>query len=334
MKRLFKNALLHQIAALIPLGMMLTACPSIATILPSMVPSMIPSINYNSIDMQNPNQISCNEGGVFSSEYCSIPISRFVAITSSNADPYYGNILLLYGKNQNFFFDNINKIEILESINSAFIKSYPDTQHFAALPDALQHLYIVTKERHIPKRNYQKLFETYIYLYTINAMDFATNGCDATTQSFLSVTSAKYRQQYMLYKAFSMQYTNDILHHISGALTGKYSDEHAIYNAVYAEVLKLDPYQLENMAQAIYARTSSNLPQFDDSFYSTGIKFGEIGTFSCSPIGSIWEKFGYEFFGRVVSGLPHYVKFKNKDSFSSYDDTMIPVVESAITHAN
>jgi hypothetical protein len=327
-KKLLKNKSLRQLAVLAPLGMMLTACPSIVTMLPSVMPSMVPSINYNSIDVQNPNQISCNEGDLLSSEYCSIPISRFVAITSSNADPYYGSVLLLYGKDHNFFFDNINKTEILESINVAFIKNYPDTPHFAALPDALQHLYIVTKERDIPEHNYQKLFETYIYLYTINAMDFATNGCDATTQTYLSATSSNYKQQYMLYKAFSMQYTNDILHHISGSLTGKYADEHEIYNAIYAEILKLDPYQLENMAQAIYARTSSNLPDFDDSFYSTGIKFGEIGTFSCTPIGSIWEKFGYEFFGRVVSGLPHYVKFKNKDSFSRYDDTIIPVVDN------
>ena len=63
-------------------------------------------------------------------------------------------------------------------------------------------------------------------------MDFATNSCDAVTQSYLSVTSASYQQQYMLYKVFSIQYTNDILHHISGSLTGKYDSEHDIYNAI------------------------------------------------------------------------------------------------------
>ena len=53
-----------------------------------------------------------------------------------------------------------------------------------------------------------------------------------------------------------MQYTNDILHHISGSLTGKYANEHRIYNAIYAEVLKLDPYQLEK----IWHRQSMHVP--------------------------------------------------------------------------
>ncbi len=298
--------------------LLLVGCPSVASVIPSFLPSLVPSVNYNTLSVNNPNQIQCYQGGWISSEYCAIPINRFVAISSHYASPYESNQLIAFAdKYQSFVFDRLDESQVLESLNIAFIKQYPSADKFAKLPIAVQSLYIKMKEDYILSHKYQKQMETYIYLYTLSTIDYANQICNTTDTDY---------QQRALYKAFSMMFTNDVLHHVALKTTSKYKNEVELYNQIYSTILDLNPYQLVNLAQLTYSNAYNSKPDYIESaFYTTGVKFGELGSFSCNSDGTLWQKFGYPYFGSNVAGLPYYVNFINKDNFSKYDDDEIPV---------
>lgn len=309
-----------------------------ATWLPSMVPSLVPSVNLTSVNVNN-NQVSCYPGGTFSSEYCSIPIARFLAITTNYADPYAeSNLFLSYGeKYQRFVFADLDEQRRLESINQEFLLHYPSTKTLSSMPKSLQELFTNIKDEYIPEHNYVKLSEAYTHLYTITTLDFATDPC---LNKFTPATTAQesaQQLQYMQYKTFAIQYADAVLMHISGSLTSKYDNEVDAYEHLYTQILKLDPYQLDNLATSVYDKTMLYTPkQFESDFYSfNGAKFGELGRFSCTRDATHWFRFGYEFFGTNVSGIKREISFKNKDTFNSYGDEKIPVRndnESEIPH--
>jgi len=179
------------------------------------------------------------------------------------------------------------------------------------------------KEEYIKNHDYQKQMEVYIYLYTLSAIDFANQICN---ESAIETKSADYQQQLMLYKAFSMLFTNDVLHHAVLKLSSKYDNQVDLYNGLYKTIVTLNPYQLMNLAQMNYSIVYSSMPKFDSAFYSSeGAKFSELGNFSCNKNGTSWQRFGYQYFGSKVSGLPYYVNFINKDTFNQYDSDLIPV---------
>ncbi len=304
-------------------ALLLAGCPSVASVIPSFLPSLVPSVNYNTLSVTNPNQIQCYPGGWFSSEYCAIPINRFVAISSHYASPYESNQLINFANQyQSFVFDRLDESQVLESLNIAFMKQYPTADKFAKLPTAVQSLYIKMKEEYIGSHQYQKQMETYIYLYALSTIDYANQICSESVNSISTPDS----QQRALYKVFSMMFTNDVLHHVALNVTGKYKNEVELYNKVYDAILDLNPYQLANMAQMTYSNIYNNKPKMIESdFYTTGTSFGEIGSFSCNANGTMWQRFGYPYFGSNVAGLPYYVNFINKDNFSKYDDDEIPV---------
>lgn len=301
---------------LAPLSFLLSGCPSFVTMIPSLAPSLVPSVNLTNVNV-NTNQISCYQGGTFSSDYCSIPISRFVSLTSSYADPHDVNLLLAYDleHNQEFFFDNINHTSTIDQLNKNFLTYYPKPTKFASLPIKVQNLYIKMREKYIPTHDYKNLYSSYIYLYTISALHFATNQCVTPYVSKINGIDPKLTsQREMLYKAFAIQYTNAVLHNIAPNVSGKYDSEIDLYNAIYASIMKIDPNQLQNMAQSIYSRTSSYAPQFESSFYTeSGINFGDIGSFGCTNLGGVWSKYGYQYFGRNVSGIDLRVRFIQHD---------------------
>lgn len=327
----FRRNCIRTILALAPLTVILSGCPSLVTMLPSMVPSMVPSVNLSNVNINN-NQISCYQSGWFSSGYCSIPLSNFVGISSRYADPYDANLLLNYDINhQQFFFDSINHSVTIDQLNQSFLKYYPEPNQFAALPDKVQSLYIKMKEEYIPKKDYDNLYKGYVYIYTISALHFATTNCNESTQ--LLNTDSKipiesYQQQIMLHKAFAMEYTNAVLYYISGDVSDKYDDETALYNAIYSKILTLNPYQLQNMAQSLYSRTSSFMPEFNSSFYTlAGVGFGDLGKFSCTKTGNIWSRYGYPFFSSNISGIDIRVQFKQHEILTQYDNQEIPIIQ-------
>ncbi len=311
-----------------PLTIILSGCPSLVTMLPSMVPSMVPSVNLSNVNI-NTNQISCYPGDWFSSGYCSIPLSNFIGISSHYADPYSANLLLSYDiNNKQFFFDNINHEETIDRLNQNFLTYYPAPNEFAALPDKVQSLYIKMKEDYIPKKDYDNLYKGYVYLYTISALRFATEPCNESTPLLTSnsIPVESYQQQVILHKAFAMEYTNAVLHYISNDLTEKYDNEAALYNAVYGQILTLNPYQLQNMAQSLYSRTNSFMPTFNNSFYTiAGISFGDLGKFSCTKKGNTWSRYEYPFFGSNISGIDIRVQFKQNEILTQYNNDPIPI---------
>lgn len=324
----FKNTLVI-IAMTMPLGFLLSGCPTFATAIPSLIPSLIPSVNYNSIDM-NTNQISCYKGGTFSSDYCSIPISRFVSITSGYADPYNVNLLLDYDLNNqhHFFFDDINHASTIDKLNKQFLNTYPAPDKFAQLPTALQNLYIRMREKYIPNHDYKNLYSSYIYLYTINALHFATNPCSQEDQLQTNQATAHIiYQRDMLYKAFAIRYSNEVLHHVAGDLSSKYDSENDLYNAVYKYILAIDYNKLQNMAQDLFATINNKLPPFESSFFSeTGVSFGNIGTFGCADKGGFWMRYDYEYFGNNVSGINLRVQFIQHDTLSQIDSSKTALI--------
>lgn len=327
----FNRNVIKTILALTPLTIALSGCPSLVTMLPSMVPSMVPSVNLSNVNINN-NQISCYQGGWFSSGYCSIPLSNFVGISSRYADPYEANLLLDYDmNNQQFFFDNINHTSTIDRLNQSFLKYYPDPNQFAALPDKVQSLYIKMKEEYIPKKDYTNLYKGYVYIYTISALHFATSSCNESTPLLTSnnLSIESYQQQIMLHKAFAMEYTNTVLYYIADDVSSKYEDETELYNAIYSKILTLNPYQLQNMAQSLYSRTNSFMPEFNKSFYTlAGVGFGDLGKFSCTKTGNIWSRYGYPFFSSNISGIDIRVQFKQHETLSQYDDEPIPVASN------
>lgn len=324
----FKHNCIRTILTLTPLTITLSGCPSLVTMLPSMMPSMVPSVNLNNVSLNN-NQISCYQGDWFSSGYCSIPLSNFVGITSHYADPYDANLLLNYDiNNQQFFFDNINHSSTIDKLNQNFLKYYPEPNQFAALPNKVQSLYIKIREEYIPKKDYVNLYKGYVYIYTISALHFATSSCNESTPLLTNGNTPveSYQQQIMLHKAFSMEYSNAVLYYIANDLTGKYTDETALYNAVYSQILTLNPYQLQNMAQSLYSRTNSFMPAFSNSLYTlAGVSFGDLGKFSCTKTGNTWSRYGYPFFGSNISGIDMRVQFKQHEILTQYDNDPIPI---------
>lgn len=302
----------------------LTGCPSLTSAIPSFIPSLVPSVNYNTLSINNPNQIQCYDGSWLSSEYCAIPINRFAAISSHYTSPFESNQLFDYAlQNSSFVFDNLDESSTLESLNLQFIRKYPTGESFVKLPPEVQNLYLKMKEDYIKNHDFQKQMETYIYLYTLSTIDFANQICN---ESAIDGKNPEYQQQLMLYKTFSMLFTNDLLHHVALKLSSKYNSQVDLYNGLYKTILDLNPYQLMNMAEMNYSIAYSNLPDFNQNFYTAeGVRFGEIGNFSCSKSGTSWLRFGYQYFGSKVAGLPYYVNFINKDTFNQYDDELIPV---------
>lgn len=308
------------------LAVTLSGCPSMVTMLPSMMPSLVPSVNLTNVNV-NTNKISCYPGSMFSSDYCSIPLSNFIGITSRYADPYDENLLLRFQFNNNqFFFDAINHTNILDKLSANFIVNYPTASKFAALPDKVQRLYIKIKEDYIPNHRYLELRDSFIIIYTISTLHFATTNCESIPQFSSTESSTQYQQQIMVSKAFAMQFTNAILHNINDEVETKYSDETALYNGVYSTILKLNPNQIQNMAQNIYARTIAFIPEFNQSFYHDGISFGDLGTFSCNKRGNTWYRYGYPFFGENISGIDMRVQFKQVDVLDKFNDDSIPLI--------
>lgn len=323
---------LKTIALIAPLGLLLSGCPSMATFLPSMIPSLVPSVNLTNVNVNN-NQISCYPGGTFSSEYCSIPIGRFLAITTNYADPYAeSNLFMAYGqKYQRFIFADLDERTQLDKINQDFLNSYPTASSLSTMPDSLRNLLIEIKEEYIPEKNYKKLSEAYTHLYTITALDFATDPCLTKFSPATSAQESAQQLQFMQYKVFGIQYTNAILMHISGSLDSKYDNEVDAYEHLYQAVLKLDPYQLDNLATALYDKTMTYSPkQFESSLYTlNGAPFGELGRFSCTHEATHWFKFGFEYFGTNISGIKRDISFKNPDVYKNYDSDPIPVLNGS-----
>ena len=311
----------------------LTGCPTLSLVSPSFTYNN----NYNAEN--NPNEIECSNGNWYTSAYCAIPIPKFIALSSNYADPNDAISPLTYGLNhQTFFFDDINKKSTLDELNQIFLKNYPNTNTFANLPLAVQKLYITIKEDYIPKHNYQKLMEAYTLLYTISTLHFATAKCkvnsDADVKLLLNHTP-QMQQKFVLYKAFSLQFSNAVLLHISNSFDTTYADEATLYNALYATILDLNPYQLNNLAQSIFNQTLAYMPKNTESTYfykDDGIHFGELGSFSCNKNSSSWYRFGFEFFGTNTAGVLRSVKIKNIDSYKKFDKTLIPINESNISN--
>lgn len=316
---------------MLPLGFMLSGCPTLAaTAIPGLLPALIPNFNYNSIDI-NSNRISCYKGGIISSDYCSIPISRFVSITGDYADPYDVNLLLSYdiNNNQHFFFDDINHTSTIDKLNKDFLSNYPTPDEFAQLPVALQNLYIRMREKYIPKHDYKHLYSSYIYLYTINALHFATAPCDMPYQlnSNLKANESTLLQREMLYKTFTIRYTNEVLHHVADNLSNKYNSETDLYNAVYKSILAIDDTKLQIMAQNLFSTINNHLPPFESAFFSdTGVSFGNIGTFGCATKGGYWTRYDYEYFGNNVSGVDIRVQFKQQDTLSQIETNKVAII--------
>lgn len=336
------NKLLKSILILSPLTIVLSGCPSLLTMLPSLAPSLVPSVNMNNINV-NTNQISCYQGGLFSSDYCSIPISKFISLISDYANPLDVNSLLMYdlNNNQQFIFDNLNHTNTIDILNEQFLANYPTAMQFALLPLKVQTLYIKMRERYIPQKDYTQLYNSYIYLYTFGALAYATDSCTAPyelpTLKGNHLSLDQIRQREMLYKAFSIQYSNAVLHHIAGDVDSTYNSETDLYNAIYAAILKIDPNQLQSIAQSIFSNTNSSLPIFQPEFFSeSGIKFGDIGKFACTDKGGMWSRYDYQYFGINVSGIDIRVKFKQRDTLkqtpknptSIINDNPLPATES------
>lgn len=324
------------LSGIIPLSIILSGCPTFSLVSPSFTYNN----NYNSNN--NPNEISCERGGWFSAPYCSIPLSKFISISAEYADPYEPSLLVDYGlKHNSFVFYDIDQTSTLRELNTIFLKRFPNNEDFVKMPQALQTLYTNVKENYIPQKNYKKLMEAYIYIYTLSALHLATSPCPEPDLQALKHKKSKkyksaknnqsfYQQQYILYRAFSMQFANDVLNHISGSVTSKYKNERDLYENVYEKILDLNPNRLANLAQGLYDRTTIYLPQYNPSFYTTtGLDFGEIGTFACNKYGSVWDRFGFEFFGTNAAGLRHVVKYKNKDTFNKIDDSELLINESS-----
>lgn len=323
----YKHVILVYLS-LAPLLLAMAGCTTLSLISPSFTYNN----NYNSSN--NPNMISCNDGTWFTSPYCSIPIAKFVTLTAKYADPSPKNILMDYDlKHGNFIFYDLNQPKIIDQLNSEFLKNFPEIDKYAAMPNPLQSLYTKVKENYIPHKNYQKLMEAYIYIYTISTLHFATSPCptpDYGGGAFLAAESLTYQQQYVLYRAFSIQFTNYVLFNLSDSVDGKYKDERDLYNTVYAKILKLNPYRLVRLAQDLYEQTTVYLPQTESGFYNNGLNFGELGTFSCNKYGTSWYRFGFEFFGNNISGIHRLVHFKEQDKLENMDKSKFNLGESLI----
>lgn len=294
-------------------------CAAPLAALPGIVPSLIPSVDMSTINV-NSNQISCYKGSWIFSDYCSIPISRFTSLTIPYATIDNASFLLL-NINENHanqqFFNDVNSKEGLESLNAKFLKMYPEVSIFANLPKAEQSLYIKVRENYIPNKNYDKLYQSYIYLYTLNIMREALTPCESS-DVFTSIQAR--------HKVFAIQFTNDILYNISDSLSSKYTDEKELYNKLYAKILTLNPYKLERLAKSILNKTNNAYTDsLDHQSLTTirGVGVGDLGRFSCNYHGSFWLKYDYNYFGDNTSGVDIRVKYKLNDDLNDMSSQKI-----------
>lgn len=321
-KNLFKTLLTY-----LPIIFLLSGCLSLSLV--------SPSFNYNNnYSGANPNQITCDVGGFFSYPECSIPISRFVALTVQYADPLESGAILTYAQKNNnaFIFDDIEKTATLESLNQqVFTQLDYNSLKFIHLPDSVQNLLIKQKNHYMPHDNYKKQVATYIYLYTLNAMHFAITPCEPFIPGTESMIDQKHEQQFMIYKVFSIQYTNNILRHIGNSyfhFNTTYENEDDLYEHLYANISKLDANQLLTLAKSIYQQTVAVAPQFESSFNTTGITFGTLGDFYCRRDSTGWQKYGSDYFGINVSGVKLLVNFKNRDVFTNTEKTNFKIINN------
>ena len=294
-----------------------------------------PSFNYNNnYSGGNPNQITCDTGGFFSYPVCSIPISRFVALTAQYADPLESDAMVVYAMRNNnaFIFNDLVKTSVIESLNKGmFAGKYITNDATITFPPYLDELNEKLTNEYQPENNYISEADTYIYKFTLNAIHFAITPCIDVSDSISSpYDKEQYQQLFMLYKAFSIQYTNDILRHVGSGyfhFDTKYEDEEDLYNHLYASILKLNPSQLQHLAQAVFQRTNDAHPSFESGFYTdTGVAFGAIGTFSCTAENTSWKKYGSDYFGLNVSGVRILVQFKNRDVFANTDKQKLGII--------
>lgn len=294
-----------------------------------------PSFNYNNNYSEgNPNRISCDPGGFFSYPNCSIPISRFVAITAQYADPLNNDALIAYAnENNSFVFDDINKITTLDKLNKMFYSKPMSGERFHKLPQYFQERLEKMRDTYIPENDFKKIAHTYIYAFTLNTIHFAVTPCNnPTSQVDAPYDKEKYEQLYLKYKVFSIQFTNDILRHIGSSyfhFDTEYENEDDLYEHLYTKILKLNPSQIVSLAQKIYAQTNAEEPTFESSFYTkAGLTFGTIGTFKCTTDLTSWDKYGSDYFGLNVSGVRMLVHFKNRDVFANTDSHKMNIMNN------
>ena len=315
------SKLIKHLILLAPVAIILSGCPSFSLVSPSFTYT-------NNYGGENPNDISCTKGTWYSSPYCSIPISKFISISSNYTIPYESNYLFNYAiNNKTFAFNDIKYQKNIDKLNQFFLAHYPDPQKMTTLPPKLKDLYVIMHDEYIPTNNYQKLFEAYTYIYTISALNFATKPCNSQfIEYMIAQKNPKYLHQFVLYKAFSLQYTNNILMNLQSSVDGKYTDQYTLYNKIYSKLLEMNPYRLNDMAVQIYNNTAKNeSDSVESDIFVKDEKFGEIGTFTCNENGNIWKRFGFEYFGNNVSGVKYLVNFKNPDDFGDYDKTKIAI---------
>lgn len=289
----------------------ISGCAASLTSLSGLVPSLVPSVDLSNISV-NMNQVDCYKGSWMSSDYCSVPISRFAALSISYASIDDAPKVLNLDINNDFvdqdFFNTIHNKDSIESLNQIFLKNYPDEHQFEEFPKAAQNLYVKIRENYIPKKNYDKLYASYMYLYTLAMMDEALRPCkNGKTLS----------SQEVKHKIYALQFSNDVLYNVSSNLSGKYDGESGLYNKMYGEILLVNPYKLENLAKSILSKMDSYYPQSVNSkllFSKDGLLVAELGSFSCNKNSSQWLKYDHDYFGNNTSGIDIRVKFKLRDS--------------------
>ena len=290
-----------------------------------------PSFNYNNnYAGGNPNQITCDTGSFFSYPVCSIPISRFIALTAQYADPLESDAMIVYAMHNHnaFIFDDLVKTSLIESLNK--VATTDTTLRF---PPYLDEMNEQLNNVYLPESDYVKEADMYIYKFTLNAIHFAITPCSDVSDNITSpYDKEQYQQLFTQYKVFSIQYTNDILRHVGSGyfhFDTKYEDENDLYDHLYATILKLNPSQLQHLAQSIFQRTAEARPSFDSNFYTdTGIAYGAIGTFSCTNENTSWKKYGSDYFGLNVSGVRILVEFKNRDVFANTDKQKFSILNN------
>ena len=313
MNKLQLTNLLKLLFILTSILMTLSACVTLSLVSPSI------SYNNNYGGASNPNQIFCTQGSFFKSAFCTIPLSRFVAISSNNADMLESNALVNYAvANNSFIFNDLTQVKVLTMLNTQ-IQESETSERYQHLPESVKKMYGKLQTKYIPEKNYAKQADAYIYIYALNTIDFATSACpNAELESSVLYSAKEYQQQqqFMLYKAFSMQFTNAVLMHIADSVDGKYKNEADLFESLYAEILELDPVMLRSLAIQAYNTSLNAQPKFERSFYTReGIRFTRLGNFSCTKDIASWHRYAYEFFGLNVSGVRDEVHFKTSDVF-------------------
>lgn len=305
----FKQKLLT-VSSLAGLGICFSGCAAIGIgTLADLVPSLVPSVDVTNVNVNN-NEINCYPGKYFTSDYCSIPLPKFISLSSEFANPF-GSEFLFYpyqSDNSELTMHRLTSKKTIDELNTLFLKNYPESKEFSSLPISLQTIYTNMKTQYIPKHDYQNLYNSYVYLYTMSALYFATDDCNRDDNSLKHVDI----KTYTLYKAFSIQYANNLLYYIYPSVDGKYNSESALFDGVYKEITKINPSRLTTLADNIYEKTVSLKPldDWNNIFSESGISFGNAGTFSCSINGGTLYRYGYQYFGTHTQGIDLRVSYK------------------------